>query len=149
MIIFFLCLQLITGDFDGDGHPETLRRQVLPNGLLALIPDKPGLDIFFVERSLRARGFLYLRNEGDLNGDGAHEFSFVPDAADFSNVNTCFIISLKNGKWTVGAAFDVLETELKIPLVNKERNGRISIWRYDPAAGEMELQTLTPSLWKQ
>ncbi|WP_126248251.1 hypothetical protein [Chitinophaga rhizosphaerae] len=46
-------------------------------------------------------------------------------------------------------AFDVLETELKMLLVNMDSKGRIWVWRYDPAAGEMELQTLTPSLWKQ
>lgn len=139
-----LSLQLIVGDFDGDGKSERLRLMLLPDSILALVPDKRGMNTFFVDPAMQAKGFLHLRNEGDLNGDGGHEFSYIPDAADYSNINTCFIVSLQHGKWTVWYDFEVLETELKLPLITKKDNGRIWIWRYNTETGEMEHVTVAP-----
>lgn len=144
MKALIVSLQLIVGDFDGDGKTERLRLTLLPDSVLALVPDKQGMDTFFVHPSMQAKGFLYLRNEGDLNGDGGHEFSYIPDAADYSNINTCFIISLQHGKWTVWYDFEVLETELKLPLITKKDNGRIRIWRYNAEMGEMEHVSVAP-----
>lgn len=139
-----LSLQLIVGDFDGDGKSERLRLMLLPDSILALVPDKRGMNTFFVDPAMQAKGILHLRNKGDLNGDGGHEFSYIPDAADYSNINTCFIVSLQHGKWTVWYDFEVLETELKLPLITKKDNGRIRIWRYNAETGEMEHVTVAP-----
>ena len=44
-------------------------------------------------------GPLSLRNEGDLDGDGGDEVSFVPTVEQQSSLTHCYILSFKHGKW--------------------------------------------------
>jgi hypothetical protein len=57
-------------------------------------------------------GLSMFRNEGDLNGDGNDEISFVMNWADWSSVNSCYIASLINGKWHILYSFNIRDWQL-------------------------------------
>ncbi len=117
---------VIRGDFDGDGRQDTLTEHFtsLLNGketnkyydsldsyeqLVALTVQKDpasfvssntkSIDTLFISAGGQLLGLAYLKNEGDLDGDGGDEVSYVVDAADWSSINTCYIMSFKHHKW--------------------------------------------------
>ncbi|AYL95708.1 hypothetical protein [Mucilaginibacter celer] len=57
-------------------------------------------------------GLLFLKNEGDLNGDGNDEISFVTNKADWSNLNDYTIMTYKHGKWETLYWFPIWEWQL-------------------------------------
>ncbi|MGL4597344.1 MAG: hypothetical protein ACRCYO_07450, partial [Bacteroidia bacterium] len=57
-------------------------------------------------------GFSFLKNEGDLNGDGTDEVSYVVDWADWSTLNSCHIISYRTGRWEELYSFDIWDWQL-------------------------------------
>jgi hypothetical protein len=57
-------------------------------------------------------GLAYLKNEGDLNGDGNDELSYVVCWADWSNFNSCTIVTWKNGKWNELYGFHIRDWQL-------------------------------------
>ena len=65
-----------------------------------IISDKPQL------------GLRFLKNEGDLDGDGADEIGYVVDWADWSNLNGYVIMTFKNGKWRDLYHFPIWEWQL-------------------------------------
>ena len=109
---------MITGDFDGGGKKETLTEHFFSgidhketykfyeNGgydtLLALNGKKKtycflsGSNKSIQPLTIATKqqlGIAYLKNEGDLDGDGADEISYVVDWADWSNVNFCHLLT--------------------------------------------------------
>lgn len=143
----------ITGDFNGDGKWEMLQEVFCikqPNPLLMLVSDDRSTDTFFIAAHYRPLGFLLLRNEGDLDGNGTDEISYVIDADDYSNNNTCFISTLKKGRWVTWYHFDIQESWLRVSpapftrLIQKVRPGAIGISRYDPDTGEAVQEIVTP-----
>lgn len=54
-------------------------------------------------------GFAFIKNEGDLDGDGLDELSYVVDWDDASNLNTYIVMGIRNGKWVQKAAFPIHE----------------------------------------
>lgn len=112
----------VMGDFDGDGKQETYGLSItnekgininqtqldsilnknmewIGNGKLtctgSALPDLP-LDGGCI-------GLVWIGNEGDLDGDGADEISFVKDWAT-SYIRDIELYSLKKGKWQSRAA---------------------------------------------
>jgi hypothetical protein len=54
-------------------------------------------------------GTLCLINMGDNNGDKKDEVAFVPMLKDYSNLNSCHILSICNGSWKELKTFGVNE----------------------------------------
>lgn len=127
---------VISGDFNGDGKAdeiiETLISTVtnksidaLPqleyDSLVAIIyKSQPVLSLRSKDKDIpelivtknTSFGLFYAKNEGDLDNDGADEISVVIDWADWSQVNSCVVYSLKKNKWIVYAKFDVREWQV-------------------------------------
>lgn len=116
---------IISGDFDGDGKKESLIEHFyskldnkptnkfyenLPdyNKLITLLclkqpmsflnSDNKRIDTLHIDGYTNF-GLSYLKNEGDLNGDGTDEVSYVVDWADRSNSNAWNLVTYKNNKW--------------------------------------------------
>ncbi len=130
---------IIKGDFDGDGrdekliehyfsglnHKETnkfygnlqdydelveLTIQKEPSSFV--VSDNKSIDTLHISSSQQQFGVLYLKNEGDLNGDGTDEVSYVINWADWSNLNTWYIVTYKNKKWRELYSFPIWDWQL-------------------------------------
>jgi hypothetical protein len=128
----------ISGDFKGEGNKETLTEHFIssidhketnkfyenadydtlvqlnyrkkPVSLLTC-NDKRISDLI-IDPKGRSLGLAYLKNEGDLDGDGADEISYVVDWADWSNINFCDIMTYKNHKWRHLYTFEIRDWQL-------------------------------------
>ncbi len=81
----------IRGDFDGDGFSENLYEAAT-----TLFSDNDELTPLKLDTDL---GVYFLINEGDLDGDGGDEISFMSVYRDFSNLNYFRIWTYKDTKW--------------------------------------------------
>lgn len=81
----------IRGDFDGDGFSETLYE-----GATTLFSDNDEITPLKLDGEL---GVYFLVNEGDLDGDGGDEISFMTVNRDFSNLNYFRVWTYKDTKW--------------------------------------------------
>jgi hypothetical protein len=129
----------IQGDFDGDGKKEKLTEHFCSSldnketnkfydslaeydQLVALtIVKEPfsfvkcsnkGIDTLHIADRGQLLGLSYLKNEGDLNGDGTDDVSYVVNWADFSNWNTWHIVTFRNHKWEELYAFPIWDWQL-------------------------------------
>jgi hypothetical protein len=57
-------------------------------------------------------GLSFLKNEGDLNGDGTDEISYVVDYTDYSSLNSWHIATYKNNKWEDIYTFPIWDWQL-------------------------------------
>lgn len=137
---------VISGDFDGDGDKETLREHfyspheqteiskwhdntndydtlidsiVKQNAISFAACDSSSIDTLHCAPEGMSFGLSYLKNEGDLNGDGADEVSYVVNFTDWSELNTWFIMTCKNGIWKKLYTFPIWEWQLPA-LPNRE-----------------------------
>lgn len=129
----------LRGDFDGDGRPDILKAYairrpgyqpfdayglrekaeydrwvewvVAHRPLVVLVSPNRKLDTLKVGEG-QIFGLSWLKNEGDLNGDGSDEISYVPDNADWSNLNGCYLMTWRGGHWEQLLAFDIHESSL-------------------------------------
>jgi hypothetical protein len=163
---------VISGDFNGDGVNDTLTEILISSKNNSSIDELPELEydslVAFIhlqqtKLSLKSNhenipelmtvnwndsfGFLWLMNEGDLNGDGTEEISLVVDWADWSAVNHCFIYSLINGKWIELTKFEIREWQLYDSqdgesfegFIMKNQNGESMINTFDEEAIEVQV----------
>ncbi|QEM04161.1 hypothetical protein DIU31_011820 [Mucilaginibacter rubeus] len=136
---------VINGDFDGDGRQEKLTEHYF-NGLtnketnkfyngdydydIKMANGKRSYSFIVCDNELIRRidvvpvgnfGLLYLKNEGDLNGDGGDEISYVTNKADWSSFNEYKIMTYKNRKWVVLYWFPIWEWQLpELPRVGNQ-----------------------------
>jgi hypothetical protein len=130
---------IIPGDFDGDGKKENLIEHFysaldnketnkfydsLPDyaQLVALtikkepysfvISDNKSIDTLSIASTGQLLGLAFLKNEGDLNGDGTDEVSYVVNWASWSNLNTWHIVTYKNKKWKELYSFPIWNWQL-------------------------------------
>jgi hypothetical protein len=130
---------IINGDFNGDGKKEKLIEHFISKvdnketnklyegltdfeQLVALTfkketisfinSDNKQIDTLFISSNGEHLGLSYLKNEGDLNGDGTDEVSYVVDWADWSNINTWHLVTYKNNKWTEIYSFPIWDWQL-------------------------------------
>lgn len=130
---------ILTGDFDGDGKKEKLIEHFFSgldnketnkfydslsnyDQLVALTvkkepfsfvsSDNNRIDTLHISSGGQLLGLSYLKNEGDLNGDGTDEVSYVVNWADWSNLNTWHIVTYKNKKWTELYLFPIWDWQL-------------------------------------
>ena len=139
---------VIRGDFDGDGRQDTLTEHYISSldgketnkfydnldnygQQVALTVHKhpvsfvtsnsKGIDTLLISRDLQLLGLLYLKNEGDLDGDGADELSYVVNWAAWSSVNTWYLMSYKKHKWVELYSFTIRDWQLpRLPYFSKE-----------------------------
>ncbi len=117
---------VVTGNFKGDGKIDTLTEHYLSrltgketnkaydsledyDTLVSLTVHKDpysfvlcsdkSMDTLRISDDPQLLGLSWLHNEGDLDGDGGDELSYVVDWADWSSMNNYHIVSFKNGKW--------------------------------------------------
>lgn len=130
---------ILTGDFDGDGIREKLIEHFVSGvdnketnkfyeglsdyGKLVeltikkepisfVISDNQLIDTFHISLGGQLLGLSYLKNEGDLNGDGTDEVSYVVNWADWSNLNTWHLVTYKNNNWTELYSFSIWDWQL-------------------------------------
>lgn len=130
---------IINGDFDGDGKKEKLTEHFFssinnkethkfydsltnydqlveltikksPYSFLSC--DNTKINSFQVANSGQLLGLSYLKNEGDINGDGTDEISYVINWADWSNLNTWHIAAYKNKEWKDIYTFDIWDWQI-------------------------------------
>ena len=139
---------VISGDFDGDGREDTLTEHYISSldgretnkfydnledygQQVALTVHKQpvsfvtsnskSIDTLLISRDFQLLGLLYLKNEGDLDGDGADELSYVVNWAAWSSVNTWYLMSYKNHKWVELYSFTIRDWQLpRLPYFSKE-----------------------------
>jgi hypothetical protein len=77
-----------------------------------LSSDNKEIDTLKIHSGDQLLGLLYLKNEGDLNGDGGDEISYVINWADWSNVNTCHIMTYHQHQWKELYSFGIWDGQL-------------------------------------
>jgi len=115
----------IEGDFDGDHKTDILQERYTDSlytneaakyytstDTTFEYTDVSFLKLYFNNRSFLEwkdkkinlpgghLGFHYIENCGDVNEDGKDEIMLVNQWDDFSNVNTAYIYTFNNGKWS-------------------------------------------------
>lgn len=130
---------MLSGDFNGDGKKEKLIEHFFSGiddketnkfydslseyeQLIALTIKKEPfsfvtsddrlIDTLHISSGGQLLGLSYLKNEGDLNGDGTDEVSYVVNWADWSNLNTWHLVTYKNKKWTALYSFPIWDWQL-------------------------------------
>ena len=120
----------------------TSGRLVLQSDALScFICDNPNIDTLIISRNGTTIGPYFVKNEGDLNGDGADEVSYVPMYTGLSNLTSYNIMTLKHKKWKMLYGFTINRDDVPgygedaskfKPLVRKLNNNRIKLSEYDP-----------------
>jgi hypothetical protein len=130
---------ILSGDFNGDGKKEKLIEHYFSaldnketnkfydslfdyDQLVALtinkepysfvVSDNKRIDTLHISDGSQLLGLSYFKNEGDLNGDGTDEVSYVVHWADWSNLNTWHLMSYKNKKWIELYSFTIWDWQL-------------------------------------
>jgi len=130
---------ILIGDFDGDGKKEKLIEHfysrlnnketnkfydsisdyyqlieltVKKEPFSFVSSDNNLIDTLHISSVGKFLGLSYLKNEGDLNGDGTDEVSYVVNWADWSNLNTWHLVTYKNKKWTELYSFPIWDWQL-------------------------------------
>lgn len=129
----------IQGDFDGDGKIERLTEHYISGidrnevakfysdisdyerfmtlveqkqPISFLLSDNRRIDTLHVSNAPQVLGLSFLKNEGDLNGDGTDEISYVIDWADMSSINTYAVMTNINGQWKELYSFGIWDWQL-------------------------------------
>jgi hypothetical protein len=142
---------VITGDFDGDGKTENLvehyysRRDkkeackfydnveadwevwdsvIKKQPYSFALSNNNKIDTLRISDVKQLYGIAYLKNEGDLNGDGTDEVSYVVDYADMSSMNSWYIVTYKNNRWQQLYLFMMWDWQLP------DRPGFVDVYGY-------------------
>lgn len=97
------------------------------------------IDTLRLSDSVAQLGLYFIKNEGDLDGDGGDEISVVMNWLQYSTTTYCSIYSYKSGKWVELYSFStwtwaVDEQADKGGLIRKISNNKIEIkYRTDEA----------------
>ena len=130
---------VIKGDFDGDGVQEQLVEHFYSeithketNKFYENLPDysdlvtrtvkkephsfvscsNPAIKTLEISQGGQLLGLSYLKNEGDLNGDGTDEVSYVVNWADWSNLNHWNLMTYRNSQWEELYSFSIWDWQL-------------------------------------
>lgn len=101
--------------------------------LVRLVSKNPKIKPFDVEGGGAQNGFDYLKNAGDLNGDGTDEIAYYIYDVDMSMMNSCALATYKNGKWKEVHHWDIMESDFFYeqgeprpnPTYVKKKNGKV------------------------
>lgn len=134
----------VNGDFDGDGTKEMLAEYYRGMDLKAEMPKfydstvtyeqlmavawnrkaysygvtgKANIRPLVFSNSARQLGLAWLHNEGDLDGNGTDELSYVINWADWSSTNLCHVMTYRNQRWEKLLEIPIWEWQLpELPL---------------------------------
>lgn len=153
---------VVVGDFDGDGRGDTLAEHLMDrrSGTEAfkfhenegyerrndrLARERPlcyiaatgsGIDSIPLALEYPASGLAFMRNEGDLDGNGTDELSYVVDHLDASSVNDCNVVTLTRRGWKSMLSFQIREWQIpQLPDASKSY-GLFGVTDIAPAARE-------------
>lgn len=107
--------------------------------LVRLKSNDPAIKNFDVASGGAQGGFDYLKNIGDLNGNGTDELVFYIYSVDMSSLNSCALATYKNGKWKQIKSWVISETDFyhKInepkpqPIYVKKKGEKVYYREYD------------------
>jgi len=128
----------IAGDFNGDGKMDTLAEHFFSRRdnaetnkfyknmeyeeLVSCTIDKEpysfltssdkNIDTLVIYNGGQLLGLSFLKNEGDLDGDGGDEVSYVVDFADWSELNSCHLMSYKQNSWKNLYTFNIWDWQI-------------------------------------
>jgi hypothetical protein len=128
----------VWGDFNGDGQQEKLSERYLSRKSHAeankfyegldygeivgrtmdkmpesrLVCSDSSIGKFVLSHEPQLFGLSYLQNEGDLDGNGTDEISYVLSYADWSSVNSCHIATYTDEGWEDLATFEIRDWQL-------------------------------------
>lgn len=130
---------VISGDFDGDGKKEKLTEHFISSldyketnkfydslidyeqlvdltvqkePISFVLSNNNRIDTLQISSGGQLLGVSYLKNEGDLNGDGTDEVSYVVHIADWSNFNTWHIMTYHKNKWKELYSFSIWDWQI-------------------------------------
>ncbi len=130
---------VIKGDFNGDGKPEILTEHFFDRltnketnkfydsldydrlvGITVkykdpfsfVLCDNKSVDTIVIGAGGQLLGLSFLKNEGDLDGEVGDEISYVVNWADWSNLNTCHLMTYKNKGWKELYAFNIWDWQV-------------------------------------
>ncbi len=157
---------VILGDFNGNGKEDELKETLISevnnesidalpqleyDSLAALVNNKkPVLSLRSSNGDIPellisknpSFGLLWIKNEGDLDNDGSDEISVIVDWADWSQVNSCTVYSLKKDEWLEYAKFDVREWQISKKtdfngFIVKNKKGIYEVSTFDSEMNEV------------
>lgn len=128
----------VVGDFDGDGRSDTLTERYVStldgkeadkyyntdnyDTVVALttakhpwsfmVSSNPDIDTLEIARHTQLFGVGFIKNEGDLDGNGTDEVSFIAEWADWSSINICRVVSWGQGEWRELLSFGIHDWQL-------------------------------------
>ena len=160
---------IITGDFDGDGKKEKLIEHFVSRidnketnkyyegdsidldssrilvrkhqPMSFLLCDNKNIDTLMIDRDGLIFGPHFMKNEGDLNGDGTDEVSYVPLYPYNTNRSSYIIMTYKNKKWELLYSFSTLvdfydgDADKVKRTVIKMKPNVIKVYKEDPDDG--------------
>lgn len=90
-------------------YDELIDMAINLNAMSYLVSDNNKIDTLFISTADSAQtfGVMYLKNEGDMDGDGADELGYIPAIAQMSTLTSYYIMSYKNGKWVHYFSFPI------------------------------------------
>lgn len=134
----------VKGDFNGDGTNEMLTEYYRGMDLKAEMPKfydstvtyeqlmavawnrkaysygvtgKASIRPLVFSSSARHLGLAWLHNEGDLDGNGTDELSYVMNWADWSSTNLCHVMTYRNKRWEKLLEIPIWEWQLpEVPM---------------------------------
>lgn len=153
----------IAGDFNGDGKEEKLLEYVYninkkeeEQSFISAKNYRQYIDeygkteilvnVIASNKNIKALSFMsnkgaglhWLRNIGDINGDGADDISVVVNYADTSTINDCLIYAFANGEWNLLTEFEIREWQIFDPdsdkfsgFIFKNAKGEFIAKKYD------------------
>lgn len=101
--------------------------------LVRLASKNPAIRSFDIESGGAQNGIDYLKNVGDLNGDGTDEIVYYIYDVDYSSMNSCALATYKNGKWKEVHHWDISENDFIYnedgskpdPVYIRRKNGKV------------------------
>lgn len=166
---------VVTGDFDGNGKTDTLKESYvnsvtnqeinLPqfnsveyDSLVSIaVNNNPKVSLksgnslipeLHIAKTKQLFGICWLRNIGDLNGNGTDEISVVIDWADWSNLNYCLVYTLRDGVWKQLTKIQIAEWQMKEEnsqfggFIFENQKGEFYAEEYDIRKGQIILKEL-------
>lgn len=113
------------------GYDDLVEVTIKKNPSVSLVSNSSKIKTFDLGVSGQIFGFSFLKNEGDLNGDGTDEVSYVADYADFSSLNRMVIITYKNHKWEELYEFPIWDWLLPQTPISNNRYGLFGVENKD------------------
>jgi len=98
--------------FDSVEYDDMVGLAIEQNPWSFLTCSNKKIDTLQISRDGQLFGIAWLKNEGDLLGDGKDEISYVVNWADWSSLNTCHIMTYTTHGWKELYHFEVHDWEI-------------------------------------